>query len=357
MNNDSPTTSQPAPYTIVFASNETGVLPLSLAIWSLLKKAADSTTYDVYVLSDEISDESQNRLQGIVDNISSRHNLSFVDVTPVLSEKIKEGYVSYLPRSTWSRVFIPDLIPHVSRALYVDIDILVCDDCTPLFTMDMQGAAVGVVYEAVSSESTYFNRDFDIPLSYPGYFNAGVLLMDLDVFRRDNLSEHIMMCAAKYNGKLKAQDQDALNAALYDRAIRLHPRWNWHDWYTRLSLKANPKKSLWRAHEPLEVVEGSLYPGIIHFIGPRKPWRYNNRLMQDRYLEAIKESGLPGFLPLPGWSFKTWLNRILYAPMYALTWRKINKLAKKWNVKYEPKAASWGLASDCAVKGWPPAKK
>lgn len=356
MSNISPSTSQSGPYTIVFASNETGVLPLSLSIWSLLKKAADSSTYDIYVLSDGICNESQNRLQRIVNDISSRHKLSFVDVTPVLDEQIEEKYSFYLPRSAWSRIFIPDLIPHASRALYVDIDILVCDDCSPLFTMDMQGAAIGVVYEAASSESSSFNKDFDIPVSYPGYFNSGVLLMDLDVFRRDNLSARVMMFAAKYSDKLNAKDQDALNAALYDRAIRLHPRWNWHDWYTRLSLKANPKKALWRAHEPREVVEASLYPAIIHFIGAKKPWRYNNRLMQKRYEEAIKESGLPGFLPLPGWSFKIWLNRLLYAPMYALTWLKIKKLARKWNIKYEPKAASWGLASDSAAKGWPPSK-
>ncbi len=342
------------PCAIVFASNETGVLPLSLALWSLLKNAAATTTYDVYVLSDGITASSQDRLQALSRDIHPRHSLSFIETETVLAEKIQTGFTSYLPRATWSRIFAPDLLPHLKRALYADIDILVCDDCSALFELDMQGAAMGVVYESAPSPTAEVYDRLDIPREYPGYFNAGVLLMDFEQFREQNLSRLILQAAEKYNGKLYAQDQDALNAALYDKVIRLHPRWNWHDWYTRLSLKADPKKALWRAHEPREVVEGSLYPAIIHYIGSRKPWRYNNRLMQKRYEEAARESGLPGFFPQPGWSFKTWLNRLLYAPMYALTWRKIRALAKKWGITGAPGPATWGLSKELAKKGWPP---
>lgn len=327
-------------YTIVFASNEKGVLPLSLALWSLLTKAGDSTTYDVCVLSDGITPESETRLQKIAAGIHPRHRLSFIDAEPVLNEKIERKYSFYLPRSAWSRIFIPDLIPYANRALYVDIDILVCDDCAALFELDMQGAALGVVYESASYEGCEINKRLDIPVSCPGYFNSGVLLMNLEVFRRNNLSEHIMNIAAQYSDKLVAMDQDALNAALYDRVIRLHPRWNWHDRHTRLALMSNPSAPLWRANTPREVVEASLYPGIIHFIGFHKPWNYTNRLMQSTYEKAIRESGLPGFLPLPGWSFMTWLKRILYAPVYALTWRKIRRLAKKWNISTAPRATA-----------------
>ena len=342
--------------TVVFASNEKGVLPLSLAVWSLLARAKPSTTYDVRVLSDGISEESQKRLIEIAAEVDSRHRLSFIDMERILEEKIKPGYAYYLPRSTWSRLFVPELLPTVNVALYVDIDVLFCDDCSDVLNIDLQGAAVGAVYENPSSEESFFNKTFDIPVCFPGYFNAGVLLMNLDVFRRDNLTNHILEVAAKYSKSLKAQDQDALNAALYDKVFRLHPRWNWNDGNTRRFMKADSSARMWRAFEPKEVVEASLYPGILHFIGPHKPWKYNHRIMRHLYEAAIKESGLPGFQPLSGWNFRTWLNRLLYAPMYALTWRKIKKLAKLWGVDKAPSAETWGKASDLAVSGWPPTK-
>lgn len=354
METDSSLTTMTPPCTVVFASNEKGVLPLSLALWSLLKKAADTTVYDVYVLSDGITPESQQRLTDISTGIHPRHKLTFIDAEPVLNEKIEKKYAFYLPRSAWSRIFIPDLIPHAKRVLYVDIDILVCDDCTPLFEVDMQGAAIGAVYETASSKDCETNHRLDIPIEYPGYFNSGVLLMDLEVFRKDHLSERVMRFAAEYSDKLHAKDQDALNAALYQRVFRLHPRWNWHDGHTRRFLNANPNAQMWRSYEPREVVEASMYPGILHFIGFHKPWNYNHRIMRGRYEQAIRDSGLPGFLPIPGWNFKTWLTRILYAPMYALTWYKIKRLARKWNVTPEPKVATWGVAEDLAKKGWPP---
>lgn len=344
----------PPPCTIVFASNERGVLPLSLALWSLLKNASDSTTYDVYVLSDGIQQSSREHLRKIAGDIHLRHSLDFIDTESILEQKIQAGFTSYLPRSTWARIFAPELLPHVNRALYADIDILVCDDCSSLFTLDMQGAALGVVYESASSPTAEVYDRLDIPREYPGYFNAGVLLMDFEQFRTCNIAQKILAVADKYNGKLYAQDQDALNAALYDNVIRLHPRWNWHDRYTRTSLFANPSSKLWRAFEPREVVEASLFPGIIHFIGAHKPWHYTHRLMARNYETAIKESGLPGFLPLPGWNFKTWLARLLYSPMYALTWHKIKRLAKKWGIASAPAATTWGLAKDLAKTGHPP---
>ncbi len=354
--NDVEEVQTPIVCTVVFASNEKGVLPLSLALWSLLRKARENTIYDVHILCDGMTEESQQRLIDIGSNISTRHTVSFHNMKPILDDKMKDGYVRYLPRSTWSRVFVPDLMPNVKRALYVDIDILFCDDCSELFTLDMKGAAVGCVYEIPSSPGSVFNETFDIPVEYPGYFNAGVLLMDLDMFRRDGLSELVMQTAAKYSDKLKAQDQDALNAALYNRCFRLHPRWNWNDGFTRRFIKCNPSARMWRAFEPREVVEATLFPGILHFVGPHKPWNYNHRIMRSVYEAAIKESGLPGFLPIPGWNFRTWLNRWLYAPMYTLTWRKIKKLARQWGITKAPSAVTWGTATESAEKGWPVSK-
>ena len=180
--NDVENVQAPVGCTVVFASNEKGVLPLSLALWSLLKKAADNTVYDVRILSDDVSEESQQRLIEIGRSISPRHSISFINMKPILLERVKDEYALYLPRSAWSRIFVPELMPEVKRALYVDIDILFCDDCSELFTLDMQGAAVGCVYEAPSSVGSFFNEPFDIPVEYPGYFNSGVLLMDLDIF-------------------------------------------------------------------------------------------------------------------------------------------------------------------------------
>lgn len=352
-----------APFTIVFASNNSGVVPLSMALWSLLRHAAAETVYDVRILSDGIEESEQARLRNIAREISPRHGLSFIEMETLFGEMEKRwgdiiNQQTAWPRSAWARIAIPDLMPEVQRVLYLDIDILVCDDCSGLFTTDMQGAALGAVYEHVSSPSSFFNNTFDIPLSYPGYFNSGVLVMDLDVFRRENLGDRVMQAAIRYRDKLTMPDQDALNAALYDRVFRLHPRWNWNDVTTRRFMNYSENSSkLCRAAEPLEVVEASLYPGIIHYAGRFKPWKPNYHIMLRHYEEAVRESGLPGFHLRKGWSLKIKLKNWLYKPLDALLWHKIRRIARKHGIGPAPRVSTWGLSSRLAESGWPPPRR
>lgn len=353
----------PSPCTVVFASNNAGVVPLSMSLWSLLRHAAAETCYDVRVLSDGIAEDEKKRLTDIALSLSPRHSLSFIEMDTLFREmESRWGDVINQcpdwPRAAWARITIPELMPEVKRVLYLDIDILVCDDCSPLFTTDMQGAALGAVYEQVSAPGSFFNDKFDMPLSYPGYFNSGVLVMDLDVFRRDQLGDLVMQTAIRFKEQLTMPDQDALNAALYDRIFRLHPRWNWNDVTTRrFRSYRDGSRKLYRAAEPREVIEASLYPGIVHYAGRFKPWKPNYHIMRHLYEDAVKESGLPGFRIGEGWGLKIKLKNWLYKPLDALLWRKIRRLAKRYGITPEPRVATWGLSSQLAKSGWPPADR
>lgn len=344
------------PCTVVFASNEKGVVPLSMTLWSLLKNAKESTTYDVCILSEDISDASRKRCVKIAAEFSSRHKLRFFDIRSLFKDREKdwESICKGWPLSSWSRIFVPDILPEVNRVLYLDIDMLVCDDCSPLFEVDMQGAVLGVVYEKASAPGTDFNEKLGIPLKYPGYFNAGTLLMDTVQFRKEKLGEKLLDFAFRNKEILAYPDQDAMNAVLYDRVFRLHPRWNWNDITTRrvLNHKSNTT-ALIRGATFKEVVEASLYPGILHYCGQYKPWYYNYHITRERYEHAIRESRLPGFNTRNRWKFSIWLRRILYKPMYAYIWHRLRKLAIELGCTSEPHVTTWGTASDIAAKDCP----
>ncbi len=111
-------------------------------------------------------------------------------------------------------------------------------------------------------------QSLNIPLTCPGYFNSGVLMMNLDFFRKNNLIDRLLAYARENYEKFELPDQDTLNAPLYDEAIKLHPRRNWNDLGTRrlIHRKAAPPRTVRRA-TVIEAVEASLYPGINHFCG------------------------------------------------------------------------------------------
>lgn len=341
-------------YTVVFASNENGVLPLTVAAFSLVDSARDTTTYDINILSEGICKESQEKITASIKRVSPRHSVRFIEMASIYEKRQDlAALCGAWPISTWARIFIADLLPEVERVLYLDIDMLICDDCAELFTMDMQGAAIGAIYESLSTKNKHYNNELEIPEQYKGYFNAGTILMDLNTFRRDKLPNKILDFANSHKNHLSYPDQDCLNGVLYDNVIRLHPRWNWNDITTRRVLNHNPDtNTLIRAATYKEVIEASCYPGIIHFCGQYKPWKYNYHIMRNRYEAALKKSGVTGYNLHDGWSFKIFLNRIFYPVIYAMVWHRVRKMRKYFNITEPPPASTWGHSRDIATKGW-----
>lgn len=330
---------QQANLIVVYASDNRGIVQLGVAVYSLLSSAMENTVYKVYVLSLGISEANRDRVSKLATGGYARHSVVFLEVSEsIASFGLPE--TDKWPVATWSRIFIPDFLADESgRVLYCDIDTLVCQDTQELFQTDLRGKAAGVVLEHPSHKNSHFNERLDIPLTCPGYFNAGVMLMDLDVFREKKLVARILDFAETHRDKLTCLDQDALNGALCDEVEPMHHKWNWHDGLTRLLLKQRSSSRMLRGATLEVAVDSALNPGILHYQGPNKPWRYNYRIERGRYKEALVKSGF-GESRLPGWTFSKWIKSAAYAPIYWLTWRKIRHLhstfqsRKKLKVEY-----------------------
>jgi lipopolysaccharide biosynthesis glycosyltransferase len=309
---------------VAYSSNDQGFVQLGVAIHSLVETAPSDKSYRIYVLSDGISENHKNAIQQVVESPQAGHRLRFIEVSAVLADHHFPINPAW-PAAAWARIFIPDLLPDEHRVLYCDIDTLICRPLTELENLDMQGMALGVVFEEISQVDSDFNERLSIPLDCPGYFNSGVLLMDLDAFRREGLVQRILDYAGKFREQLICPDQDALNGALCNHLIRLHSRWNWHDGLTRSLLKPRASRLLMRGAGLKEEVEAALEPGILHYQGAHKPWNYNWRIEGPRYEAALRGSSL-GNLPLPGRTITKIIKKRLHQPVYALTWRRIRRL-------------------------------
>lgn len=267
--------------------------------------------------------------------------------------RIWEKYAGTGPARLGPVFFLSELLPDVDRILYLDIDMLICDDCSCLFDIDMKGASVGGVYESISCKDGNHNKALGIPDTFQGYINAGTLLIDLNEFRRNRWGKKIIDFAHSHAHELLYPDQDSMNALMYEHVFRLHPRWNWNDIGTRRILSHNSgTKSLIRGATLKEAVEASVFPGILHYCGGCKPWKYNYHITRGRYEQTLLKSGVKGYNLREGWSFKIFWKRLTYAPIYKLTWVKISRLAKYFNISAPPPAATWGVSRDFAPKGW-----
>ena len=112
------------------------------------------------------------------------------------------------PLTAYLRLLAPDLIADKGRLLYLDSDIVVNGALGPLFEVDMGENPLAARYDKGD------------------YFNSGVLLIDLEKWREEKITERTLAWALEKGDALKFPDQDALNAIVGSRFVPLDRRWN-----------------------------------------------------------------------------------------------------------------------------------
>ena len=175
-------------------------------------------------MSDDIDNAGKTVLRGIA---SRRENTSIFFYKPssaLSSDNLAAIEKSLSPKKRWPkecyyRILAADLLPpDVRRALYLDGDVLCTGGLGELFALDLKGCPCAMCQEADSIMHSC-NR-----LGYPleeGYFNSGVILFNLDLWREENISGAMFAWLAANAKKCMLPDQDLINAVLHGRILPL----------------------------------------------------------------------------------------------------------------------------------------
>jgi lipopolysaccharide biosynthesis glycosyltransferase len=214
----------------------------------------------------------------------------------------------YVTAAAYLRIRCADLLPKtVKKILYLDPDIIVKKSLADLYATDL-----GECYLAAVAEYDLGARRkpvLHIPDTY-AYFNSGVMLIDVEKFRSERISEKVLDFSRKMGAELIHYDQDALNAVLYDKWMLLHPKWN----VLREVVRKSRDKSKQISREIREAADD---PAIIHFTGEPKPWEYRcqSRFRKEYwyYLRKTpyKRFKRTGFLSSYSTAIKRWLLKAI----------------------------------------------
>jgi lipopolysaccharide biosynthesis glycosyltransferase len=209
---------------------------------------------------------------------------------------------------------VADFLPaDVHRAIWLDCDMLVLADLGELWTRSFGDASTLAVQDAlVPLVSSRFGvagyTEMGIDPKAP-YFNAGMMVIDVDAWRNENVSRSGLEYLRKFRDSVFFWDQEALNAALVGRWSALESRWNWSATLDRLSSPSD------RLNLP-ESGEAR----VVHFNGSLKPW-----LIEDidglgvPYFKHLDDTAWAGWRPartlrssLLGWYGSSRVRRQLY---------------------------------------------
>lgn len=242
---------------IIFATNNNFCQHAAVAIASLLD---NNKHHDIVIHLFCIDVAKENILK--ITSIANNYNKE-IKVYHINKDTFKEfpnpGNYSL---ATYLRLITATLLPNIEKALYLDCDLVVNGDIIELWNIDLTGYGAAGVPDAILSHNIikdYIGYDF----IKEGYFNAGVLLLNLKYWRENDIQNKFFSFLKNHNARLN--DQDAINAVLHGKIKEIHPKWNCHVGYF--------------AFPPLVINEQKKYIKelwnkaiIIHFTGPAKPW-------------------------------------------------------------------------------------
>ena len=243
-------------YNIVCVSDEAYCQHTAVMLCSLFEKNKDKS-FEIYLLTFEISTESQSKLLLLCTNYNS--TIQFV--------RFDTSRLKQLPVGQWSsimylKLFIPQVLPaNAERCLFLDVDMVINADISPLYNIDLEGKVLAAA-EDIPDCIAYKPRLGLLPDDL--YINSGVMVCDLKLWRKMEQKSPIFDFTHSVISKIQ-NEQDVIAMCFKNKIKCLPIHWNMVTFYYRRSPKIFDK------YLP-QLKEARQHPSIIHFACPIKPW-------------------------------------------------------------------------------------
>ncbi|MCR4832092.1 MAG: glycosyltransferase family 8 protein [Butyrivibrio sp.] len=271
--------------TFVFSADDNYIVPTYIAAHSLIYNAARDKKYDIYILAPgDISDSNKaiiNTIEKDFDNVKI-HFENMGDAFATSNLVIKHTTVPSM-----YRLLLPSILKDCDKCIYIDGDILVKGDLSPLFERDMDGYYVGAIKDIEAEQ--YISR-FDYTTEKPDskdYVNSGFLLMNLELMRRDKVEERFLDLSDK---RFLFGDQDILNIVCKGKILFLELKYNTLVKYRFVNYKQKSYSKFITDHFTLdEILEAIEHPVMLHYAQPVKPWQCRYVYKADEWYKYIKK--------------------------------------------------------------------
>lgn len=178
--------------------------------------------------------------------------------------------------SAYARLFIQSLLPQdISRVLYLDCDTIVADSLGELWQTDLKDCFVGGVLDTLPDTvaKTKVGLSEDMP-----YINSGVLLIDLEQWRKADLQSLFLNFLLSHGGHVHHHDQGLINGVCKGHVKVLHPRYNLTTNYLshRYDILRQTNTPFYSEEQ---ISEAKSHPAIIHFTAGflTRPWCRGSR--------------------------------------------------------------------------------
>lgn len=326
---------------VLCASDDNYVKPLAVTLHSAVSSLNPGRHLNVILMDGGISESNWNGL---------RETLVGLPVTiHVLRPDRKEiedlGVSHHITHTAYFRLLAARLLPDsIDKVIYLDSDVLVVDDLSELWDLPIGDqyclAAVDIAcpfvdaWQALAKSDEYRKslpylaaispipnwRQLSLDGTAP-YFNSGVMVLNLDRWRRESIDQKLLACLRDNSNHVWCWDQYALNVVFAGQWTQLPPRWN-----QGVHVFEYPDENCCPIPRD-EFVAMRDRPALIHFTTEFKPWEYRPyHPLRSTFYNRLDETAWSGWRPdKPDFSLRRWwdLQAVHWIRQSVIRYRKI----------------------------------
>ncbi|MEJ1933478.1 glycosyltransferase family 8 protein [Nostoc sp. NIES-2111] len=259
-----------------------------------------SNAFRIFVIYDHVETDSLSRVQALANQYANCEvELCRFDSAPYRAFRLD----AHISLASYFRIFLPKLIPErVDRVLYLDSDLIIRSDVSDLLSIDLNGAYLAGVSNVFSPENA---ARLGLPAS-AFYFNAGVLVINLQYWREKDVSARLVDYVVENADILKFHDQDALNAVMHGKVRELDYVWNFQ-------ARTRPQDMPAIGRHPADYDAVANSARIIHFTTAQKPWYYRHDVaFKDEYYKYLKLTPFSDYRP-PDFTLSNFMRKQIKA--------------------------------------------
>jgi lipopolysaccharide biosynthesis glycosyltransferase len=239
-----------------------------VAIYSLLRSKAKDTYYHIYII---IREKFSSTVLESFDSLVKQYIgtiIEYVEIGTVLDNSTAGQHFT---TDCNFRLIAADLFPNLDKCIHLDVDIVVLDDLTQMWNIDIGDNIIAGIRDINGKERF---KVIKLP-TWKQYVNSGVIIMNLKVIRDENITPRFVELLDK---GYFYPDQDILNKICYDRIYHLPLKYNIY-FYQVVN-----KKELELIYSPDDIEDALNNPVIIHYAGGIKPWNSSDDYAMLSYL-------------------------------------------------------------------------
>ena len=241
-----------------------------VSIYSVLQNITEKI--NLYLILDET-----NKNLNIPKKIKKHKNINLIIEKEInIKENLYNLDDAHVSRATFYRLFLSDLYYDDLDFVYLDSDIVCVND--PSQIIKTQFLEIKKNNNFIGFADELYRHQYEEPfkrlnMSSNKYFNAGVMLVNLMNWNKNNLTEKSKLYINELQNKAKYWDQDILNSLIDGNYLSLLPELNYRTSY--IDQKTELDSQI-----------------FIHYSGKSKPWDIGGILEEfsleyQRYFEEL----------------------------------------------------------------------